>query len=301
MGPILDVAIGLILIYLVLSLIASAITELLESVLRTRAKYLWMAMGELLGDPPRRGSKSNCERPPRPSLADFYNHPLICGLFYDSYENAQRSLLLRSLPSYIPRGHFATTVIDLVARQASNQSASTMTALREGVQRLDVTPVTTPVTSLLRVSGDDLPALQAAIESWYEGAMNRATGWYKRHSQILLLVTGYLVATAINADTIGIARYLSLNEEARTQLVAAAVGSNPATTNVLGLLSQVPATNLRWLGYLITACAVSIGAPFWFDLLKKFVNVRAAGATSQEGAAATTPDGVRPSAFLMSA
>ena len=32
------------------------------------------------------------------------------------------------------------------------------------------------------------------------------------------------------------------------------------------------------LGYLVTALAISLGAPFWFDLLRKIVNVRASGA-----------------------
>ena len=30
----------------------------------------------------------------------------------------------------------------------------------------------------------------------------------------------------------------------------------------------------RWLGWLLTALAISIGAPFWFDLLNRLVNVR---------------------------
>jgi hypothetical protein len=36
------------------------------------------------------------------------------------------------------------------------------------------------------------------------------------------------------------------------------------------------------LGWLITAFAVSLGAPFWFDLLNKFVNVRASGKAPEE-------------------
>ena len=36
------------------------------------------------------------------------------------------------------------------------------------------------------------------------------------------------------------------------------------------------------LGWLITAFAVSLGAPFRFDLLNRFVNVRASGKTPEE-------------------
>lgn len=36
------------------------------------------------------------------------------------------------------------------------------------------------------------------------------------------------------------------------------------------------------LGFLITALAISLGAPFWFDLLNKFINLRASGAKPEE-------------------
>jgi hypothetical protein len=36
------------------------------------------------------------------------------------------------------------------------------------------------------------------------------------------------------------------------------------------------------LGWLVTVLAISIGAPFWFDLLNKFVNLRSAGRATDE-------------------
>ena len=38
-----------------------------------------------------------------------------------------------------------------------------------------------------------------------------------------------------------------------------------------GWLSQI---GWHWMGWLITALALSLGAPFWFDLLNKFIVVR---------------------------
>jgi hypothetical protein len=44
---------------------------------------------------------------------------------------------------------------------------------------------------------------------------------------------------------------------------------------------SVPASLPSWLakilGILFTTIAVSLGAPFWFDVLNKFVNLRSAG------------------------
>jgi hypothetical protein len=39
---------------------------------------------------------------------------------------------------------------------------------------------------------------------------------------------------------------------------------------------------LRWLGWLMTALATSLGAPFWFDLLNKVINLRSSGKLPKE-------------------
>lgn len=53
----------------------------------------------------------------------------------------------------------------------------------------------------------------------------------------------------------------------------------------------------KWLGFLITAFAISLGAPFWFDLLNKFVSLRAAvksvnssGSTTKNNNADSNPE-----------
>jgi hypothetical protein len=55
---------------------------------------------------------------------------------------------------------------------------------------------------------------------------------------------------------------------------ASATGTSPKPTDV-------PRDPGAWvqklLGLLVTAAAVSLGAPFWFDMLNKAVNLRAAG------------------------
>ena len=43
--------------------------------------------------------------------------------------------------------------------------------------------------------------------------------------------------------------------------------------------------NVLWthaIGWILTALAVSIGAPFWFDLLNRFMNIRNAGRAPDE-------------------
>ena len=48
----------------------------------------------------------------------------------------------------------------------------------------------------------------------------------------------------------------------------------------------VPREFWDWLrkvaGWLLTAFAVSLGAPFWFDLLNRFINLRVSGKAPEE-------------------
>src|SRR5215217_1777569 len=103
---ILDVAIGLIFVYLILSLIASAIQELIQSVLKTRSAQLEKGIRELLHDPGGIGLAKS-----------LYQHPLIAGLYKGVYDPTSNQFLRRyHLPSYIPARSFAVALLDLVAR-----------------------------------------------------------------------------------------------------------------------------------------------------------------------------------------
>jgi hypothetical protein len=38
----------------------------------------------------------------------------------------------------------------------------------------------------------------------------------------------------------------------------------------------------RIIGWLLTIFAISLGAPFWFDVLNRFMNLRSAGKSPEE-------------------
>lgn len=64
---ILDTAVGLVLIYLLLSLVSATIREWFAGVLKIRGKTLAVGMHELLGD--------------EQLMKDLYEHPLVMGLY----------------------------------------------------------------------------------------------------------------------------------------------------------------------------------------------------------------------------
>lgn len=58
--------------------------------------------------------------------------------------------------------------------------------------------------------------------------------------------------------------------------------SRPVAGKVFHVLGKTLSSPYLFFGFLITAFAISLGAPFWFDLLNRFVNLRVSGAKPAE-------------------
>src|SRR5260221_1749601 len=107
----LDVAIGVIFMYLLASLVCSAAVECLEALLRFRGSDLEHGIRELLQDDPA-------------LLKKIYDHPLVNSLYPGVYgevrpdaESLMKRVLSwkRSLPSYIPARNFALAILETFA------------------------------------------------------------------------------------------------------------------------------------------------------------------------------------------
>ncbi|MGI8917368.1 MAG: hypothetical protein ACR2H6_02115 [Pyrinomonadaceae bacterium] len=115
---ILDVAIGMIFVYLLLSLMCTAANEIIELMLKKRAIDLERGIRELLAP----GSLSG-----KPDIVQkLYDHALINNLFGGEYGESKiksRIPWLRwkrtQLPSYIPARSFALALMDLVGLPSS--------------------------------------------------------------------------------------------------------------------------------------------------------------------------------------
>jgi hypothetical protein len=277
-STILDVAIGIIFIYLLVSLVISAINELIAAKLKSRATNLSQGIQALLQDPSQAGW-----------VAKLYQHPLIQSL---SPPNSK--------PSYIPSRTFALALLDLVA-PANTDGNRTLADLKAGMANLPA-PLQKTLTNLLDEAQHDVERLKTQIEIWFNNGMDRASGWYKRKTQWIQFFIGLSLVIALNIDSVHIGRSLfAVNSPMRASLVESAKsfvaqpgGPNKSMKDAIDAISsaslpigwsEVPKPE-QWptviVGWLITAFAVSLGAPFWFDLLNKFVNVRASGKAPEE-------------------
>ena len=277
-STILDVAIAIVFIYLLVSLVISAINEFIASLLKSRAKNLSKGIQALLQDPSQAGW-----------VARLYQHPLIQSL---SPPNSK--------PSYIPSRTFALALLDLIA-PATADGARTLADLKTGMANIPQ-PLQRTLTNLLDEAQHDVERLKTQIEIWFNNGMDRASGWYKRKTQWIQFFLGLSLVILLNIDSVHIGRTLfAVNSPLRASLVESAKsfvaqpgGTNRPMKDVVEAIStaslpigwsELPRRD-QWLtmilGWLITAFAVSLGAPFWFDLLNKFVNVRASGKAPEE-------------------
>lgn len=320
----LETAIGLIFLFVLFSTICASVREGIEAWLKTRATHLERGLRELLNDASGNGL-SRC----------LYEHPLIYSLYRGDYirMNAAGTKRLKGhLPSYIPTKSFALALMDIVARgpvaptsaagsgegkPAVSTSAPvsltshpiTMESLRKGVQNLGNEPIARAVLSALDIAQGDLERTRQILEQWFDGTMDRVSGWYRRSTHWIVFAMALALAGALNVNSIGIAAYLYQNDIQRQHFIKqidaatgqstwvpapAAKAGQPSASPLFNDETQLPigwrnfsmppgdtgwfAYSMSWLllvaGWLMTACAATLGAPFWFDVMNKVMIIR---------------------------
>lgn len=264
-STILDVAIGLVFIYFLLSMVSSHINEIVASVLQWRAKDLEEGIRSMLADP---------------ELADkVWNHPLIKGLAGKEGR----------APSYIPPNTFALAVFDAILPGGNAPTA--MDALRKQISLMPDGSVRQALLSMIDQANGDMEKARAGIEDWFNAGMDRVTGIYKRRIQWVTLGVSLAITLILGVDTLTLANSLWQEPGLRGALAGAAQTAQVSGfQDALKTLSQftlpigwstVPQSEWEWfqklLGLAMTTLAVSLGAPFWFDLLKNLGNLRSSG------------------------
>lgn len=326
---ILEIAIGVSFVFLSVSLICSAVREAIETVMKTRARDLERGLRELLDDQHGTGL-----------VKELFNHPRIYALFGGSYDPNKRG----NLPSYIPAAQFSAALMDLVVRRPGAghpypTPPLSIDSLRSAAAVIDNDRVKRAILSAVDMAEGDIGRVRLELENWFDGTMDRVSGWYKRRTQLILLVIGLGAAVLLNIDAITIVKRLGEDETLRKAVVTLVDASGDKGTENRGApvapappgappteaSEDISASRLRmsvsdiqqiraqfneiglpigwsagwpapqyaasceaqprcelsggtWfqivIGWLITALAVMLGAPFWFDLLNKFMVIR---------------------------
>lgn len=386
----LDIGIGLIIVYIASALLVSGIQELLAALLRWRAKDLKEAILQMMlnyhslnFDDSKQAKDNNSQQESDLDIAKelrqaIYNNSLVQSLNHTSVtflvqqrhkngsSNKYKKLFAHSDPSYIPSETFATVLIQELKKALENMSTepnkpsslsttdgsktsikppdlNTIDGIKASIEHSQKIPDSFKETLIsladriaLKANEADnkLLLFQQELETWFDRSMERASGVYKRNTQLLCFGLGFVITILFNLDSIYIAERLSYDTAMRTTLAGGAEtiiqnsqqssgnASNTATktlnqeklaANINAIVGNTPmiapitenAGNLvdcpnkslncpiyagsfnlgkslsAALGWIITTMAIYMGAPFWFEVLGKFVNVRSTGGKSK--------------------
>ncbi len=267
-SAIVEVVIGLAFVYFILSVIASHINEIIAGALSWRAAELERGIRKLLADVPE--------------LADsVWQHGLVSGLSGKPGRG----------PSYVPSSNFAAALLATLA--GDDQAPLDAQGIQTVVSALPQSNVRQVLLTVVNDAGGDLTRIKAGIEGWYNAAMDRVSGVYKRRVQLVTLGVAAVLTLFLGADTIAIETTMWQDQALRTALTGAAQSASSAgLEDTLNTLSQfdlplgwvvLPQTAFGWflkvIGLALTTLAISLGAPFWFDFLSKILkfNPRASG------------------------
>jgi hypothetical protein len=299
---IVELVIGLAFLFFVLSIVASAVGEAISGALNLRGTTLHRGIANLLtGAPPNRGgppddATPDDEAPPTSDAEIFWrvtNHPLV-----HSYAGRRR-------PSYLSSSSFRSALLDATRVLDAGD-------LRAGIDRLPAdSHVRRTLTAVARSVSYDDQRFRVAVEEWYDRSMERVSGWYKRNTQVILFFVGVVLAVATNANAGQAAVRLWTDDGVRDALVAEAHDAQ-RDTGVQGALRQLQTLDfpIGWEarnrpdvtapgvaaavgGWILTGIAITFGAPFWFDVLNRVSNLRAAGRRPASTIAADGQDRAR--------
>ena len=147
----LDVAIGLVFIYLLYSLLVTAIQEMISSLLNYRGKVLYKAIRQML-----------CDKGEDVLAQKFYNHPLLRKLTF------QRN---NKFPSYLNSETFAKITKDILPDLHLGKGKELSFD-----ERLELLPEGELKAAIQTYMQDKTKSLDTLLANWFDETMDRVAG-----------------------------------------------------------------------------------------------------------------------------
>jgi len=197
-SQIIEIVISLVFMYLLLSLLGTTLNELLAAALHLRGRNLRKSLAYMLSDP---GNSTLFQK--------FMEHPL--------FKKLRRNSTWK-LPSYLPAQRFSHILADCLEAEPGEKMKeveATISKMEGDTGKI--------LQRLFKEAQGNLNTFMELAAKWYEEVQERATGWYKRYTQRMLLFIGFLIALSVNADTIRMVDKLALDSNARSSVTELAM------------------------------------------------------------------------------
>lgn len=277
-STIIDVAIGMVLSFLAVSLAASAITEAISSWRQWREKTLADGFKAMLNYDPEN----------HPLALQLYQHALINPLASgkaDKFED------LTHKPAYIDSRQFALAFYNFFGGDSP----------RAVIDKIEDKQLKAAMEALWDSSSNDVEKFKTNIAVWFDNSMDRLSGWYKRRTQWVSFCLAFTIAALFNVNVLYESAQIWTHPAAVADLAAlhfdepidSAHPDNYAKMAAKLFNALEPAYLIGWVdgpkphdfetwlitlsSWLIVAASALFGASFWFDILQRLAHVKGTG------------------------
>lgn len=280
---VLEVVVGLIVIYYLLGSVVSLITQWINEAFESRGKSLQQYLIKIVGNK---------------KIEDLEDLPQIRALRPIRYKNFLSVFGSATEPKMVEKIPVATLVdsfFDLSGLTAKKELS--LLELAELIDKMPDSEGKTAFINWINQGVTNLADLRTRTSAYFTGMMEQAAETFRARARSFVIILSIGITILFGTDSIQLAQALWSNAELRTIAAAqadAVVAEGGTTADLSDLLNdlgkfsikigwwqtqQFPqSTNigawalfifLKALGLVITAAAVSQGSSFWYDLLKK--------------------------------
>ncbi|MFC6085454.1 hypothetical protein [Sphaerisporangium aureirubrum] len=233
-----DLAIGLVIAFLLFSLLVSGINEGLVRILSIRSKFLWAYLRDMLdGAEGKRswipgtirevfarlpfGNKDARPKfdplpPPVRSTATTWS-----GRLYERLREIDHNTSGRTSIAFVPPGRFAVAMMEMTATEGG------VPAMLEQL-RQDGSPLYGPLKGIWDSAKDDAEAFRKGVEAWFEGEMQRLTVLYRKYVRWVIAALGLVLTLFFSMDSLEYGKAILTDNAVRAQVAATADGGAAA-------------------------------------------------------------------------
>jgi len=236
-SKILELVLGLVFIFLLYSLLASSIQELMSNIYCLRSKMLRQSIRRMLIDDHKYPWYIRIVHDFRhvlcsiyPRIEKIWPHPTdFSTVFYSQpgikYLGFNKKV---SNPAYIKSETFSKTILDILKKNGEGEddkakitnTLEKKTVIHNGITiNLDEETIS-HIQTIWETSEQNVEVFKKTLTNWFDETMELLTFHYKKHTRMNLFFIGLALAFIFNINTLTIANNLSKDDKARTELVA---------------------------------------------------------------------------------
>lgn len=282
-APLFDVVVGLVLVYYILGLVVSFITARILEVLELRGKDLEEYLRKIVG-----GTE----------LEKFLALPQIESLRPIRYKGVMGFFTGSVEPKRLERVPILNLVDAVFQMYHLIDNKESVVQLKHKISNLPDSNAKTNLLNWIDQQVTDIDQLRSKTTMWLTGLMNQASMTYKAHIRLVVIGLSLLVTLALGVDTLDFANRLWYDADLRAIVSAKAEvylakegaaadieplikdlgelsfqmgwwATPPSLLNETAAMSALAALLKKLVGLFITFVAVSQGASFWYDILRR--------------------------------